>query len=85
MRVLVLPRVAELRDGLLLAVGNEDRVVTEAFAAARLRSDAAFEDPRAAYLSAVGRDPDRLPRALAEVPYSIWPNSATATARWPLH
>src|SRR4051794_12608301 len=60
MRVLVLPRVAELCDCPLFAVGNEDRVVAEALAAARLRRDAPFEDPGASGLAAVRRDRDEL-------------------------
>src|SRR4051794_36157968 len=58
--MLVLPRVAELRDGLLFAVGNEDRVVAETFAAARLRRDAPLEDSRASHLTAVRRNDDEL-------------------------
>ena len=53
-RVRPLPLVAELRDGPLLAVGDEDRVVAEAFAAARLVDDAALERAGAAVLRAVG-------------------------------
>ena len=59
-RVRPLPLVAELGDRSLLAVGDEDRVVAEALAAARLVGDAAFERPCAAVLRAVGRERDEL-------------------------
>src|SRR5260221_14241829 len=52
----ILPRVAELGDGALLALRDEDRVVAEAFGAARLRRDPALEDAGAAELLATGRD-----------------------------
>src|SRR3954465_5326583 len=60
MRVVVLPRVAELCNGLRLAVGDEDRVVAEPLGAARLRCDRALEDAGAAELRPVGRDRDEL-------------------------
>ena len=61
MRVLRLPVVAELGDRALLAVGDEHRVVAEAFAAARRVGDPALERrpvPRTSL--AVGRERDEL-------------------------
>jgi hypothetical protein len=60
MGVAQLPVVAELRHGSLLARGDEDRVVAEAFRAARRLGDAAFQDAGAAELAAVRRDQDEL-------------------------
>src|SRR5579864_1633366 len=60
MRVLRLPRVAELGDRLRLAVGDEHRVVAEAAGAARLGRDPAGDDPAAAKLLAVRRERDEL-------------------------
>src|SRR5690349_9759028 len=54
------PLVAEVGDGALLAVGHEDRIEAEAFAAAGLVGDAAAERARAAPLAAVRRDRDEL-------------------------
>src|SRR4029079_9621624 len=51
-RVLGFPLVAELRDGLLFAHGDEDRVVAEALVAARLDGDPALEGAGAAQLLA---------------------------------
>jgi len=52
-RVLGLPRVAELRNGAVFAVGNEHGVVAEALDAARRVGDPALEDSRPAHLAAV--------------------------------
>ena len=60
MRVLGLPLVAELCDGALFAVRDEDRVEAEAFLATRLFGDPALEDARAAELRALGRQRDEL-------------------------
>src|SRR4051794_26490113 len=60
MRVLRLPGIAELGDGALLALGDEDRVVPEALAASRLVRDASGEDAAAANDRALGRDRDKL-------------------------
>src|SRR4051812_46030369 len=67
MRVLDLVRVAELGDGSLLSVRDEDRVVAEALAATRLLRDAPFEDARPAYLVAVRPERDDL-RHVARAP-----------------
>src|SRR5436305_1588346 len=64
MRVLRLPRVAELRDGLFVALWDEDRVVAEAAAAARAVGDRPLEDAGPAQLVAVRGDRDEL----ADVP-----------------
>src|SRR3954468_9784936 len=58
--MLALPAVAELRDRPLLAVGDEDRVVAEAAAAARRVGDRSLDDAGAAENRAVGRDRDEL-------------------------
>src|SRR5581483_7820026 len=58
--MLVLPAVAELADRQLLAVGDEDRVVAEAAAAARRVGDRPLDDAGAAELVAVRRDRDEL-------------------------
>src|SRR5258708_3457537 len=60
MRVTGLPGIAELGDGSFFAVRNEDRVVAEALAAARLRRNASGHDACAAELLAVGRDRNEL-------------------------
>src|SRR5690349_3499165 len=60
MRVLVLPSVAELGDGALLALRNEHRVVAEAAAAARAAGNRPVEDAGAAQLLPVRRDRDEL-------------------------
>src|SRR5690242_17482474 len=60
MRMLVLPRVAELRDGLRLAVGDEDRVVAKPAGAARLQRDRAVRDAGSAELRPVRRNRDEL-------------------------
>jgi hypothetical protein len=59
-RVLRLPVVSELRHGSLFAVGDEDRVETEAFRAAWLVADAAFQDSRAAQFLTRRRERDEL-------------------------
>jgi hypothetical protein len=61
MGILRLPLVAELRDGSLLACGDEDRVVAEALVAARLAGDPAYQDAGAAQLLAGRRECDPLP------------------------
>src|SRR5207248_1087391 len=58
--VLRLPLVAELRDRLLLAGRDEDRVEAEAGRAVSLERDPAFERAGAAELPPVGRDRDEL-------------------------
>src|SRR4030081_1155062 len=60
MRVARLPGVTELGDRPLLAVGDEDRVVAEALAAARLCRNPAADDARPAELLAVGCHRDEL-------------------------
>src|SRR5436305_3608743 len=60
MRVLRLPRVTELGDGALLALGDEDRVVAEASAATRLGRDPSLENARTAQLFTVWSDRDEL-------------------------
>src|SRR5262249_8957117 len=64
MRVLGLPRVAELSDRLFLPGRDEDRVVAKPLAPSGLLRDPALEDPGAAHLLARRRDRDEL----AEVP-----------------
>jgi hypothetical protein len=63
-RVAFLPLVAELRDGPLLSVGDEDRIEAEALRASWFVRDAAFEHAGAADL--VGRGTER--HELADVP-----------------
>src|SRR5437870_3112700 len=67
MRVLVLPSVAELGDRARLAVGDEHRVVAEAFRAARRVGDPTLEHARPAYLASVGCERDEL-RDIARAP-----------------
>jgi hypothetical protein len=55
-----LPLVSELRDGSLLAIGHEDRVVAETLRPAGLLGDASPENARAAQFPAVGCDQDEL-------------------------
>src|SRR3954462_11017183 len=59
-RVLGLPVVAELRDSLLLACGDEDRVEAEPRAATRFLGDPALEDAGATHLLALRREGDQL-------------------------
>ena len=63
-RVLALPRVAQLGDRPLLALRHEDRVVAEALRATTLGGDPALERARPPHLVAVGPDRDQL----ADVP-----------------
>ena len=58
--MLGLPHVAELRDGAVLAVGNEHRLEAEALDAARRVGDPALEDPRPARLAPVRCERDEL-------------------------
>src|SRR5258708_5239463 len=60
MRILALPAVPQFRDGPLLAVGDEDRVVAEALAATRPVDDRPLEDAGAAKLFALRRQRDEL-------------------------
>src|SRR5256714_15226544 len=60
MRVLCLPVVAELGHGLVLALGDEDRVEAEARFASRLGGDPAFERAGAASLFIVRAECDEL-------------------------
>src|ERR671922_1548057 len=59
-RVLRLPVVAELGDGSVVAVRDEDRVEPEAAGASRLVPDPAFEDARAPLLVSLRRQRDQL-------------------------
>src|SRR6476469_5541916 len=67
MRVHRLPVVAQLADGRLLAVGDEDRVVAEAAGATRLGRDAPFDDATPSEDLAAGRDRHEL-RDVARAP-----------------
>src|SRR5436305_13578180 len=60
MRVLRLPRSAELRNRALLACRDEDRVIAEALAPARLVCDGAADGAPAAEDVPLGRDRDEL-------------------------
>jgi hypothetical protein len=66
-----LPLVAELRDRLLLTVGDEDRVEAEALGAARLLGDPAFEDAGPAPLFAVRREGDELAHVARSTPPAL--------------
>src|SRR6185437_5253551 len=59
-RVLRLPLVAQLRHRQLLACGDEDRVVAEAFASRRLGRDPSLERARTAELAPIGGEEDEL-------------------------
>src|SRR5437763_1768913 len=59
-RVLGLPLIAELRDGSLLAGGDEDRVVAEALAPPRVFGDPSFQDAGSAGFLAGRRERDQL-------------------------
>src|SRR5262249_37091422 len=99
-RVPLLPRVPELRDGSLLARRDEDRVVAEPLGAARLLGDPAVERPGAAMRLPLRGDRDQLAdvarlavgpaRARPEQPPDrvVWPpsrlDSRTPTERGPL-
>src|SRR5262245_2490274 len=60
MRVLPLPVVPELRDGSILALGDEDGVEAKAFASPQLVGDSPFEDARAPVLGPLRRDRHQL-------------------------
>ena len=79
MRVLGLPLVAELCDGALFAVRDEDRVEAEAFLATRLFGDPALEDARAAKLRALGRQRDELADVARASASGSTPSSASST------
>src|SRR5918995_393568 len=59
-RVPALPVVSELRDGVRLALGDEDRVVAEALAATRLARDRPLDGAGPATLLALGGQRDEL-------------------------
>jgi hypothetical protein len=52
--VVSFPLVAQLSNGLVLAIGNEDRVEAEAAGASRFFGDPARQDSCAAVFGAVG-------------------------------
>jgi hypothetical protein len=60
MRVRRLPFFAQLGDGLVLPVRNEDRIEAEAARPARLVDDSTFEDAGPSQLASLRRDRDQL-------------------------
>jgi hypothetical protein len=67
-RVLRLPPVAELGDGPVVAVRQEDRIEAEALRAARLFGDAPLEDSGAAELFAGRREGNQLADVAGSAP-----------------
>jgi hypothetical protein len=59
-RVLGLPPVSQLGDGLRLAVGHENRIEPESLRTPRLGGDEPLQDPGAANLFSLRRDGDEL-------------------------
>src|SRR5207237_8054073 len=85
MRMLRLPRVAELGDRSLLSLRDEDRIEAEPFGPARLVDDPPAQRPGAAHLAAVRRDRHQLrdvarvsPRALDPIELAEHPPDLVA-------
>jgi len=70
-RVLGLPQIPQLGDGLLLASGDEDRVEAESLRAPWRSGDAALQDPDAAELLSGRRQRDQLADVAGPPPLAL--------------